>query len=176
VSAPPAWELRAAAPGDEAQLWALVSGLAAYEHLEHELEGGPEALAADLFGPSPRASVLVADAGGTLLGYAMYFPTYDSFAPGTRGIWLTDLFVSPAHRGAGLGRALLAGVARLTVDRGACRLEWDVLTWNTPALAFYRRAGAVPTPGWARQRLAGEALAALAARAARAASGPTPPG
>ncbi len=166
--------VRPAACGDEAQLWALICGLAAYEHLEHELSGSPESLAADLFGPSPHVGVLVAAEkheerseeqqaeDRRLVGYAMYYPTYDSYA-GTRGLWLTDLFITPTHRGTGLGRALLGGLARVAQTCGASRLEWDVLEWNIAALGFYRRAGAVPTPGWARQRLAGAALTALAA-------------
>lgn len=161
MTAPRTFRLRAAARGDETQLWSLICGLAACEHLEHELVGSPEALAADLFGPSPRASVLLAEDDGRLVGYAMYFATYDSYAAGTSGLWLTDLFVLSAHRGAGIGRALLSGVARIALERGASRLEWDVLEWNTSALEFYQSAGAVATPGWARQRLSGEALAEL---------------
>jgi len=159
--------VRPARPGDEAQIWGLIQGLAASEGLEHELDGNPEALARAVFAPAPIAFSLVAEEGGALVGYAMGYPTFDSYTPGASVLFLSDLFVCSARRGAGIGRALLAAMARLAVARGALRLEWDVIRHNTAALAFYRRAGAEDDPVWCRQRLAGPALAALAEEAAR---------
>src|SRR5262245_1803783 len=120
-------------------------------------------LRAGLFGerPNPAEVAIAEDEAGRPLGFALFFHTFSTFL-GRRGIYLEDLFVRPAHRGAGVGRALLAHLAGLAVERGCGRLEWSVLDWNEPAIGFYRRLGAGPVDGWTRYRLTGEALTTLA--------------
>jgi GNAT superfamily N-acetyltransferase len=98
---------------------------------------------------------------GTVVGFALWFTTYSTWL-GRHGLWLEDLFVLPEHRGAGHGKALLAALARICVDNGWGRLEWNVLDWNEPALAFYRAIGAQPLDEWTVHRLSGDALRALA--------------
>ena len=107
---------------------------------------------------------MIAELDGEALGYALFFPTFSTFL-GRPGLWLEDVFVRPARRGAGVGRALLAHVAGLAVARGCGRMEWSALDWNEPALAFYRGLGARRLGEWQLHRLDGPALAAVAARA-----------
>jgi GNAT superfamily N-acetyltransferase len=141
----------------------LFAGLAEYEHLTHELLATEEQLVAALFGPRPAAEVLLAERGADsqALGYALFFPTFSSFLAST-GLWLEDLFVLPAHRGQGVGRALLGAVAALVRARGGERLEWAALDWNEPALGFYRSLGARTMAEWITHRLDGDALCAVA--------------
>jgi GNAT superfamily N-acetyltransferase len=117
-------------------------------------------LRACLFGPSPALFGHVAELDGAVVGVALWFLNFSTWR-GVHGIHLEDLFVRPAHRGGGLGKALLATLAQECVDRGYGRLEWAVLTWNTPAIGFYRSLGAVPIDEWTMFRLADDALAAL---------------
>lgn len=138
----------------------LIRALSRYEKLEHLCVAGEDDLADVLFGPRPAAEVLVGRLNGAPVGFALFFTTYSTFL-GKRGIWLEDLFVLPEARGAGVGKALLARLATLAVDRGCGRLEWSVLDWNEPAIGFYRRLGAVPMDEWTNFRLMGDALAAL---------------
>lgn len=142
----------------------LIRGLAAYEQLSHDVVATEAALNATLFGQQPAAEVLIAHLDEAPAGFALFFPNYSTFL-GRPGIYLEDLFVYPELRGRGVGRALLARVARLAVDRGCGRLEWSVLDWNEPALRFYRSLGAQPMHEWTVQRLSGETLARLATTA-----------
>ena len=156
--------LRPAAPGEGAVVLDLVRELADYERLAHEVDATPESFERALFGPNPRAFCELAFWGGEAAGFALWFYSFSTFR-GRHGIYLEDLFVRPALRGRGIGRALLARLARRCRDEGLPRLEWSVLDWNEPALAFYRGLGAVPMEGWTVQRLSGAALERLGAGA-----------
>ena len=145
-------------------LLGLFGELAEYEHLEHELQATEEQLREALFGERPAAQALIARRDSEVLGYALFFDTFSSFLA-KRGVWLEDLFVRPAHRGAGVGRALLAAVAARTREGGGERLEWAALDWNELALGFYRRVGAQTMGEWITHRLVGDELARLAAEA-----------
>jgi GNAT superfamily N-acetyltransferase len=155
--------IRPATVDDVALILRFIEGLADYEHLRHECVATEEQLAATLFGDRPAAEVLLGDLDGEPAGFALFFPTYSTFLA-RPGIWLEDLFVDPAHRGKGLGTALLRSLAALAVARGCGRLEWSVLDWNEPSIGFYRSLGAVPMDEWTTYRLTGDALDALAAR------------
>lgn len=153
--------IRPATPADVPEIARLIRALAEYERLADRVRLEDEALREHLFGPRPWAEVLLAEEAGEVVGFALFFPTYSTFA-GRPGVWLEDLFVRPEHRGRGHGAALFQAVARLAVERQCGRLEWAVLDWNEPALAFYRARGAVPLDDWTTQRLDGESLRAAA--------------
>jgi GNAT superfamily N-acetyltransferase len=154
--------IRAARPEDTGVLLAMFGELAKYEHLEHEMAATEEQLGEALFGARPAAEALIAELGPDTVGYALFFPTFSSFVA-TRGVWLEDLFVRPAHRGQGVGRALLAAVAAQLRERGDDRLEWAALDWNELALGFYRSLGARTMGEWVTHRLPADALERLAA-------------
>ncbi len=157
--------VRAASPKDVALLIEMLGELAEYEHLTHEVRATDEQLSRALFGERPDAAALIAERGSEPAGYALFFATFSSFRA-SRGVWLEDLFVRPAHRGAGVGRALLSAVAEYTRERGGERLEWTALDWNELALGFYERLGAVKMGDWITHRLQGEALGRLASESA----------
>jgi GNAT superfamily N-acetyltransferase len=144
----------------------LVRELAAYEREPDAATGTPEDYAAALFPPdrAPTAWAHVAEVDGEVVGIAVWFLTFSTWT-GRNGIWLEDLYVSPGHRGRGLGRALMAELARICVERGYPRMEWTVLDWNTPAVEVYRHLGAEPQQEWTTQRLTGPALQDLAGHA-----------
>jgi GNAT superfamily N-acetyltransferase len=160
----PPCDIRPAAPDDAPLLLELIGELADYERLRDEVVLDAALLERHLFGKRPVAEAVLAEVDGETAGYALFFPTFSTFL-GRPGIWLEDLFVRPAHRGAGIGRALLAHLASLAVARECGRLEWSALDWNEPALAFYRGLGARRMGEWQLHRLDGQALAAVAARA-----------
>jgi GNAT superfamily N-acetyltransferase len=139
----------------------LIRGLARFEKLEQEVVMTEELLAAGLFGDRPYAEVVLAEDAGRPVGFALFFHNFSTFL-GRPGIYLEDLFVLPEQRGHGIGRMLLAHLARLAVERGCGRLEWAVLDWNKEAIKFYERLGARPNSDWTVYRLAGEALSGLA--------------
>ena len=139
----------------------LIRGLAEYERLAHEVVATEESLRRSLFGARPDAEVVIAYAGGEPAGFALFFHNYSTFL-GRLGLYLEDLFVKPAFRGLGVGRALLRHLARLAVERGCGRFEWWVLDWNAPAIRFYESLGARPMSDWTIYRLTGPALEALA--------------
>ncbi|MBU6365596.1 MAG: GNAT family N-acetyltransferase [Gemmatimonadetes bacterium] len=153
--------LRAARADDVPVIRALIEGLAEYERLRHECVATDEKLASTLFGAQPAAEVVLAEWEGTPVGFALFFRNYSTFlaAPGT---YLEDLFVLPAYRGRGIGRALLGHLAALTVARGGQRLEWSVLDWNEDAIRFYRAQGARPQDQWTVHRVTGQSLLDLA--------------
>jgi GNAT superfamily N-acetyltransferase len=153
--------IRAAATADVPEILRLIRELAVYEKLEHMAVGTDAALRESLFGPDPAAEAILATVDGRAVGFALYFTTFSTFLC-KPGIHLEDLFVEPEHRGAGIGRALLSQLARIAVERGCGRLEWNVLDWNEPAIQFYEAQGAVRMAGWTRCRMTGEALARLA--------------
>ncbi|MCU1618593.1 MAG: ats [Modestobacter sp.] len=155
--------VRPVRPDDVPTVLRLVRELAAYEQAEHEALMTVEQLSAALFGPSPALFGHVALAGdGEIAGFALWFLNFSTWR-GTHGVHLEDLYVSPDHRGTGLGRELLRTLAEECVDRGFSRLEWSVLDWNAPSIEFYRAAGAVPMDEWTVFRLTGDALTRFAA-------------
>ncbi|MFC5727958.1 MULTISPECIES: GNAT family N-acetyltransferase [Nocardioides] len=152
--------VRAATPEDVPDILRLIRELAIYEREPDAVATTEDELQTWLFGPDAVASVLVAELGGRAVGIALWFRTYSTWT-GVPGIHLEDLFVEPEHRGSGLGKALLAGLARIAVSRGYARLEWAVLDWNEPSIAFYEALGARPMKEWSTYRLAGADLEAL---------------
>ena len=154
--------VRVATSTDVALVHGLMRGLAVYEKLEHALVSSEADLAEALFGAHPACEALVAEVDGAPVGFALYYRTYSTFV-GRPGLYLEDLFVVPEARGKGAGKALLARLAAITVERGYARLEWAVLNWNEPAIGFYRSLGAVPMDEWTVYRMSGQALASLAA-------------
>jgi GNAT superfamily N-acetyltransferase len=154
--------IRSATERDVALILELIRGLAEYERLAQEVTATEATLRHSLFGPSPGAEVVIADADGQPVGFALFFHNFSTFV-GKRGIYLEDLFVKPAWRGKGVGRRLLVRLAQLAVERNCGRLEWAVLDWNEPAIRFYRGLGAQPMDDWTVFRLAGDTLYQLAA-------------
>jgi GNAT superfamily N-acetyltransferase len=153
--------LRPATPADVALILALIGELAEYEKLAHEAVADAASLERDLFGERRHAEVLIAEANGEPAGFALFFHNYSTFL-GQPGLYLEDLFVRPRFRGLGLGKRLMQELARIALARGCGRFEWSVLDWNTPAIEFYRRLGAVGMDEWTVQRVSGAALHALA--------------
>ncbi len=153
--------IRVAEPGEVALVLEFIRELAAYERLSDEVVASEADLRETLFGPQAYAHVLFGCLGGTPVGYALYFFNYSTFR-GRPGLYLEDLFVRPAARGRGVGRALLAHLARLARERRCGRFEWAVLDWNAPAIAFYRSLGAVAVDEWTIFRMTGAPLERLA--------------
>jgi GNAT superfamily N-acetyltransferase len=151
---------RFAEKGDAPLILRFIRELAGYEHLEDEVVATEEILDDWLFGKK-AAEVIFPVVDGVEIGYALYFYNYSTFL-GRAGIYLEDLFVRPAYRGRGYGRAVLRELARIAGERGCGRLEWVCLDWNEPSIGFYRSLGAEPRSEWTVYRLAGERLAALA--------------
>ena len=149
--------IRAGEQADVAAIAELIRGLARYERLEGEVSMTEARLEATLFGSRRYAETLIAEADGKAVGFALFFHNFSTFV-GRPGVYLEDLFVEPAHRGCGVGKALLVHVANLAVARGCGRFEWAVLDWNAPAIDFYKSLGAVPLDDWTLFRLTGEAL------------------
>jgi GNAT superfamily N-acetyltransferase len=154
--------LRPATDADVPQIVAFIRALADYERLLHEVVATEHGIRRALFGPRPYAEVILAEADGVPVGFALFFHTFSTFL-GQPGLYLEDLFVVPEARGTGVGKALLAELARLAIARGCGRVEWAVLTWNAPAIRFYDSLGATPNEAWTVYRLTGDPLAALAA-------------
>jgi GNAT superfamily N-acetyltransferase len=140
----------------------FIRDLADYEQLADQVEATEDSLRASLFGPSPAAEAVIAYAGDTPAGFAIFFQSFSTFL-GRPGLYLEDLFVKPAWRRRGLGRRLLAHLAGIAVARGYGRMEWAVLDWNELALGVYRKAGAEAMSEWTVHRLTGDALLKLAA-------------
>jgi GNAT superfamily N-acetyltransferase len=157
--------IREAAPSDIPVILSLIRELADYEHLSHACVASEELLAKHLFGADRAAEALVAEEAGRVVGYAVYFKTYSTFV-GRPGLFLEDIYVQPVHRRHGIGKALLQRVAQLAAERGYGRMEWSVLDWNAPSIAFYRSLGAVALDDWTMFRLTGAALREFAERPA----------
>ncbi len=155
--------IRPAMPDDVPLIRQLIVELAEYERMRDAAVATDAALREQLFGAQPAAEVLLGEVDGQPAGFALFFHNFSTFL-GQRGLYLEDLFVRPQFRGAGLGKHLMATLARLAVQRGCGRFEWSVLDWNTPSIGFYRSIGAVGMDEWTVQRLQGDALHALAAR------------
>jgi GNAT superfamily N-acetyltransferase len=154
-------EIRAATKDDVPLIFALIGELAEYEKLSHEVVATEQQIRVALFGDRAVAEVVIASLDGTPVGFALFFPNYSTFL-GRPGLYLEDLFVRPEARGFGVGRELLEYLARLAVERGWGRLEWRVLDWNEPSIAFYKKLGAEPLEDWTVFRVTGQALKKLA--------------
>jgi len=153
--------IRAARPGDEDTMFALLFELAEYEKLTHVFHITPETIERDFFSPQPRCHCELLFDSGVPFGIANWFYSYATFAT-ARKIYLADLFVKPSQRGKGLGKALLAHLARLAILEGAAQVEWEVLDWNKPSIEFYESLGARRAGEWLIYRLGGEHLEKLA--------------
>lgn len=163
TAAAPLIAIRPAVVADAGLILAFIRELAEYEKLSQEVVADEAGLAAQLFGERPRAEVLIAEVDGAPAGFALFFHNFSTFI-GKPGLYLEDLFVRPAFRGLGLGKRLMVRLAQIAIERDCGRFEWWVLDWNTPAIDFYRRLGAVGMDEWTVQRVSGEALRALAAQ------------
>ena len=155
--------LRAATPADLPAIVGLIRELAEYEKLAHLVVVTPESLAPHLFGPRPAAEAVVGEVNDRVVAFALFFTNCSTFL-GRPGLYLEDLYVQPAHRGTGLGKALLQHLGALAVARGCGRFEWSVLDWNENAISFYEGMGATVLPEWRICRLAADALQACARR------------
>jgi GNAT superfamily N-acetyltransferase len=156
--------IRPATAADVPAILQLIRALSEYEKLADQVVVDEARLREHLFGPRPYAEVLLAEDGGRVVGYALFFHTYSTFL-GRPSLYLEDLFVLPEHRGRGHGKGLLARLARLAVERDCGRFEWMVLDWNTPAIEFYASLGAALAPEWKLCRMTGDALRRFAATA-----------
>ena len=176
---PPGYSLRAARPGDLSAIVGLIGELAEFEHLSHLMQVTPQSLQPHLFGEKPVAEACVAEcesAGAArVVAFALFFVNFSTFL-GKPGLYLEDLYVQPAHRAAGLGKALLTRLARLAVERDYGRFEWSVLDWNANAIRFYERMGATVMPDWRICRITGAALAAYEAPPGLGKPSPPPEG
>ena len=161
MSEKPLLSIRPATVDDVPLIARLIRELAEYERLADAAVATEAGLREQLFGERPAAEVLIAEANGEPVGFALFFHTFSTFL-GKRGLYLEDLFVRPDFRGLGLGKHLMAALARIAVQRDCGRFEWSVLDWNEPSIAFYRRLGATGMDEWTVQRLEGDALHALA--------------
>lgn len=157
--------IRRAKPGDEALILGFIKELAAYEKLSDEVSATPDHLTRTLFAEHPKAFALIAERDGGPVGFALYFFNYSTFL-GKHGLYLEDLYVRESERGKGAGKALLSRLAEIALENDCGRMEWWVLDWNAPSIAFYKSLGAVAMDEWTVYRLTGDALAGLAAKGA----------
>ena len=153
--------IRPARPADVPLIRSLIHELATYEREPHSAQISEAQLLEDGFGPERYYECLIAELDGVPAGFALYFAVYSTWQG--RSLYLEDLFVRPGFRGHGIGKALLTRVAAIAIERNCSRLDWNVLTWNQPAIDFYRSLDARLLDDWHRMRVSGEALAALAA-------------
>ena len=153
--------IRPATTDDVPTVVFLIRALSQYEKLEHEVRMTEDKLRATMFGPRPYAEAVLAEEGGKPVGFALFFHNYSTFLA-QPGLYLEDLYVLESHRGKGIGKALLAHLAKIAVERNCGRLEWAVLDWNVDAIGFYEKLGAKPNSEWTVYRLAGDALNRLA--------------
>jgi GNAT superfamily N-acetyltransferase len=158
------FRIEPASEADVPLLLRMIHALAEYEGLAHDVVATEEGMRQALFGDHPFAEAVIGYAGAEPVGFALFFHNFSTFR-GAPGMYLEDLFVEPAWRGRGFGQRLFAHVAAVAVARGCYRMEWSVLDWNQPAIAFYRRAGALPMDEWTVFRLTGGTLKSLAASA-----------
>lgn len=149
--------IREAQASDASLIHTFIVELAVYEKAEHEVIASVADIQNSLFAPDSSARALMCMVDGQPAGYAVYFFSYSTWL-GRKGMYLEDLYISPKHRGGGAGKHLLRHLARIAVDGGCGRLEWSVLDWNAPAIAFYKSLGAQPQAEWVRYRMAGEVL------------------
>lgn len=155
-------QIRRGTSVDAELIYSLIYELADYEKLRHEVVATVETCRESIFGEQSCSEVLIAEVDGEPAGLAIFFSTYSTFLA-RNGIYLEDIYVRESLRGRGIGKQLLAAVAKVAVERECGRLEWSVLDWNQPAIDFYEALGAVPQSEWIKYRLTGDALAKLAA-------------
>jgi len=155
------FSIRPAEPRDTSEILRLIRELAEYEKLADMAVGTLEQLERSLFGARPACEALVAERQGRAVGFALFFTTFSTFLC-KPGLYLEDLFVEPAQRGRGIGKALLARLAQLAVERDCGRLEWRVLDWNEPSIRFYESLGAKLMPEWELVRMTADDFAKLA--------------
>jgi GNAT superfamily N-acetyltransferase len=153
-------EIRSATTADAQLIFDFIVELAVYEKAKQEVVTSVEEITVTLFGPAAKARALVCSIDGKPAGYAVYFYNYSTWL-GRNGIWLEDVYVTPAYRGRGAGKALLKHVAGIAVKENCGRFEWSVLNWNTPSIEFYESLGAQPLDEWTIYRLTGDALRKL---------------
>ncbi len=153
--------IRPATIGDTDTILRFVRDLAIYEHAEDQVLSTPAHVHRTMFSEGATAHGLICEKDGQAVGFAVYFFNYSTWQ-GRNGLYLEDLYVDPAHRGSGAGKALLRRLARIALDKDCGRFEWSVLDWNTPSIQFYDSLGAQPQSEWIRYRMTGDALAALA--------------
>jgi GNAT superfamily N-acetyltransferase len=163
----PAFRIERATERDVPLILRLIKQLAEYERMADDVTATEAGLRDTLFGAHPAAEVVIAYAGDTPAGFALFFQNYSTFL-GKPGLYLEDLFVVPEYRGHGYGRALLQHLAKLASERGCGRFEWSVLDWNEPAIGFYKKLGATPMDGWTIFRVTGDALHTLASEDTKA--------
>jgi len=156
--------IRRARPGEAPLVLQFVRELAEYEKLTHEVAATEAMIDAALFGDNPRVFCDFAEWDGAVVGFALWFLNFSTFS-GRSGIYLEDLFVRPAHRHKGIGKALMIHLAAKCVENGWTRLQWAVLDWNTPSIDFYKSLGAELLDAWTGCRVSGDALTGLARRA-----------
>src|SRR3984893_13737811 len=164
-------ELRPATEQDVPVILDLIKQLAEYEHLSDKVIATEQRLRDTLFGERPAAEVLLASLEGEIAGFAVFFTNYSTFLA-KPGLYLEDLFVKPHARGKGIGKALLARLAKVAVERDCGRVDWQVLNWNEPSIRFYEALGAVPLSDWTTYRLTGEPLVKLSSEPRQSWSGP----
>jgi GNAT superfamily N-acetyltransferase len=162
MTEPSAIDIAPATAADVPLLLALITELADYEKLRHEVVATQASLSRALFGPRPSAEAVIVRFGGEPAGFALYFHNFSTFL-GKHGLYLEDLYVRPAFRGRAIGKALLRYLAALALQRDCGRFEWAVLDWNRPARDFYEALGAVAKSDWIIHRISGDALKRLAA-------------
>ncbi len=153
-------DIRFATVADVPAILGLIRELAEYERLLDQVVADEASLHSALFGERPHVEALVASVAGEAVGFALFFHNFSTFL-GKPGVYLEDLFVRPAYRGQGLGKALLQRVAQIAVERDCGRMEWSVLNWNEPSIRFYESLGAKPMSDWTTYRLTGDALRGL---------------
>jgi len=156
--------IRRARPTETGLVLSLIRELAEYEKLLHEVEATEAMIDEALFAENPRLYCAITEWDGEAVGFAVWFANFSTFS-GRHGIYLEDLYVRPLHRGKGIGKALLTYLAKECVDNGWSRMQWAVLDWNAPSIAFYKSLGAVMMDDWTLCRVAGPALARLAEKA-----------
>ncbi len=154
--------IREARPGDESTILRFIRDLAEYERLLDAVVATEASIGGELFGANPRVFCDIAEYESEPAGFALWFYNFSTFLS-KRGLYLEDLFVRPEFRGKSIGKSLLANLAKRAVGHGCGRLEWSVLDWNEPSIAFYKSLGAVPMSDWTMFRLTGDALERLAA-------------
>jgi GNAT superfamily N-acetyltransferase len=161
MTQPSSIEIAPATPADVPMVLTLITALAEYEKMRHEVVATEASLHQALFGPKPGAEAIIARADGTAAGFALFFHNFSTFM-GKRGLYLEDLFVLPEFRGRSIGKALLQYLAQLALQRDCARFEWAVLDWNRPARDFYESLGAEAKSDWIIHRVSGPALQRLA--------------
>jgi ribosomal protein S18 acetylase RimI-like enzyme len=153
--------IRPATASDATLILRFITELAIYEKAEHEVVAGVKDIEKSLFSEGAPAKALICEMNGESVGFCVYFFSYSTWL-GKQGLYLEDLYVSPASRGSGAGKQMLRHLAQIACETGCGRFEWSVLDWNEPAIGFYKSIGANPQSEWVRYRLSGDALKAFA--------------